>query len=73
MTSGKRVIWAWVAAMAGLFLVAEVFLTEMSIIKIVICALALAVAGYAAFKLIGDGKTMHPMKPHGKPRKPSIP
>jgi CDP-diglyceride synthetase len=71
MGAGKRAVWLIIGFLAVLTFVAEVSMVEASVMQIMLCVAALAVACFAYFKQREDGKTLRPIKPPRKSRRRS--
>jgi hypothetical protein len=69
VSDGRRAFWLIVMAMAGAGFLAEYLLVETSVTKVALCILGLGVMIFAYWKQRGDGKTLHPVRPHGKSRR----
>jgi hypothetical protein len=69
VSDGKRAVWLIVMGLAGFGLIAEMTYIEMSLTKLVLCILALSVMIFAYWRQRGDGKTLHPVRPHAKSRR----
>ena len=70
MNMRDRVVWLLVASFAGGVIAVEmIYVDEMSLNKIALCAIALGVLGFAFMKQRGDARSLRPARPHKKSRR----